>query len=49
MAQLEKVLCTGKAHIAGWDGAQVLADAAHQTGRYSKAIRGNIDFAINLV
>jgi lipoyl-dependent peroxiredoxin len=29
--------------------AQALADAAHQTCPYSKATRGNIDVAINLV
>ena len=29
--------------------AQVLVDAAHQTCPYSKAIRGNVDTAINLV
>ena len=28
--------------------AQALTDAAHQTCPYSKAIRGNIDVAINL-
>jgi len=31
------------------DVAQALADAAHQTCPYSKAIRGNIDVEINLV
>jgi osmotically inducible protein OsmC len=31
------------------DVAQSLADAAHQTCPYSKAIRGNIDVVINLV
>jgi osmotically inducible protein OsmC len=29
--------------------AQTLADAAHQTCPYSKAIRGNVDVVINLV
>ncbi len=29
--------------------AQALADTAHQTCPYSKAIRGNVDVAINLV
>ena len=29
--------------------AQALTDAAHQTCPYSKATRGNIDVAINLV
>jgi len=29
--------------------AQALVDAAHQTCPYSKATRGNIDVAINLV
>src|ERR1700733_12383867 len=29
--------------------AQALADAAHQTCPYSKAIRGNVDVVINLV
>jgi lipoyl-dependent peroxiredoxin len=29
--------------------AQALADAAHQTCPYSKAVRGNIDVTINLV
>jgi Ohr subfamily peroxiredoxin len=29
--------------------AQTLVDAAHQTGPYSKATRGNIDVAINVV
>jgi lipoyl-dependent peroxiredoxin len=29
--------------------AQALTDAAHQTCPYSKAIRGNVDVAINLV
>lgn len=29
--------------------AQALADAAHQTCPYSKAVRGNIDVAINVV
>ena len=31
------------------DVAQALTDAAHQTCPYSKATRGNIDVAINLV
>jgi lipoyl-dependent peroxiredoxin len=31
------------------DVAQALVDAAHQTCPYSKATRGNIDIAINLV
>lgn len=31
------------------DVAQSLADAAHQTCPYSKATRGNIDVAVNLV
>jgi Ohr subfamily peroxiredoxin len=31
------------------DVAQPLIDAAHQTCPYSKAIRGNVDVAINLV
>ena len=31
------------------DVAQPLVDAAHQTCPYSKAIRGNVDVAINLV
>jgi Ohr subfamily peroxiredoxin len=31
------------------DAAQALVDAAHQTCPYSKATRGNIDIAINLV
>jgi lipoyl-dependent peroxiredoxin len=31
------------------DVAQALADAAHQTCPYSKATRGNIDVAINLI
>jgi osmotically inducible protein OsmC len=31
------------------DVAQALADAAHQTCPYSKAVRGNIDVTINLV
>jgi Ohr subfamily peroxiredoxin len=29
--------------------ARALADAAHQTCPYSKAIRGNVDVVINLV
>jgi Ohr subfamily peroxiredoxin len=29
--------------------AQAVLDAAHQTCPYSKAVRGNIDVAINLV
>jgi Ohr subfamily peroxiredoxin len=29
--------------------AQALADAAHQTCPYSKAIRGNVDVAINVI
>jgi organic hydroperoxide reductase OsmC/OhrA len=29
--------------------AQAIADAAHQTCPYSKAIRGNVDVVINLV
>ena len=29
--------------------AQDLVDAAHQTCPYSKAVRGNIDVALNLV
>jgi Ohr subfamily peroxiredoxin len=29
--------------------AQVIVDAAHQTCPYSKATRGNIDVAINLI
>jgi Ohr subfamily peroxiredoxin len=29
--------------------AQAIVDAAHQTCPYSKAVRGNIDVAINLV
>ena len=32
-----------------WQVAQALVDAAHQTCPYSKATRGNIDVAINLV
>ncbi len=31
------------------DVAQALTDAAHQTCPYSKAIRGNVDVAINLL
>jgi Ohr subfamily peroxiredoxin len=31
------------------DAAQILIDAAHQTCPYSKAIRGNVDVAINLI
>jgi osmotically inducible protein OsmC len=31
------------------DVAQALADAAHQTCPYSKAIRGNVDVTINVV
>ena len=31
------------------DVAQALTDAAHQTCPYSKAIRGNVDVAINVV
>jgi osmotically inducible protein OsmC len=31
------------------DVAQALVDAAHRTCPYSKATRGNIDVAINLV
>jgi Ohr subfamily peroxiredoxin len=31
------------------DVAQALADAAHQTCPYSKAIRGNVDVVINLI
>jgi lipoyl-dependent peroxiredoxin len=31
------------------DVAKALADSAHQTCPYSKAIRGNVDVAINLV
>lgn len=31
------------------DVAQAIVDAAHQTCPYSKAVRGNIDVAINLV
>jgi Ohr subfamily peroxiredoxin len=33
----------------GREVAQALVDAAHQTCPYSKATRGNIDVAINLV
>jgi len=29
--------------------AQALADAAHQTCPYSKAVRGNVDVAINVI
>ena len=38
-------------HLPGMerDVAQELADAAHQTCPYSKAIRGNVDVEINLV
>lgn len=38
-------------NLAGLDRevAQALADAAHQTCPYSKATRGNIDVAINVV
>jgi organic hydroperoxide reductase OsmC/OhrA len=37
--------------LPGLEGevARTLADAAHQTCPYSKATRGNIDVAINLV
>jgi organic hydroperoxide reductase OsmC/OhrA len=31
------------------DRAQALAEAAHQTCPYSKAIRGNVDMTINVV
>jgi osmotically inducible protein OsmC len=31
------------------DEAQALVDAAHKTPPYSKAIRGNVDVAINLI
>ena len=38
-------------HLPGLprDVAQALADTAHQTCPYSKAIRGNVDVAINLI
>ena len=37
--------------LPGLEGevAQTLADAAHQTCPYSKAVRGNINVVINLV
>lgn len=41
VAKLEKVLDTAKAHA--------LAEAAHQVCPYSRATRGNIDIAINVV
>ena len=31
------------------DAAQILIEAAHQTCPYSKAIRGNVEVAINLI
>jgi organic hydroperoxide reductase OsmC/OhrA len=38
-------------HLPGLerDVAQALADAAHETCPYSKALRNNVDVAINLI
>jgi len=55
MSQFDKVIYTAKTHTSGGregasrSAAQRLVEAAEQVCAYSRATRGNIDVAINLV